>query len=114
VSNPDGHIEVVEDDYVYDVYVTGTNQRLSNLHPKSQCEGEACVIHNPSDHSMRSFPTHWRGDRGLMERICPHGVGHPDPDDMSFKQRIMSPENARAEGIHGCDGCCMEGELHHD
>lgn len=35
---------------------------------------------------------------GLVEWICPHGVGHPDP------------ASARAMGeswsIHGCDGCC--------
>jgi hypothetical protein len=33
-----------------------------------------------------------------MERICPHGIGHPDPDDPAFKNPI--------EGVHGCDGCC--------
>jgi hypothetical protein len=49
-----------------------------------------------SVHSMRSFPTHFRFDRYLMERICPHGVGHPDPDD---------PQSA-IDGVHGCDGCC--------
>jgi hypothetical protein len=34
-----------------------------------------------------------------MERICEHGVGHPDPDDLRvIRDRIM--------GIHACDGCC--------
>ena len=65
-------------------------------HPKEKCKGEICCIHNPSDHCMRSFTQHWRGDRGIIERICPHGVGHPDPDQ----------EMPECEWVHGCDGCC--------
>ena len=53
-----------------------------------------CCIHNPSDHHMRTWPQHWRDDRGIMERICEHGCGHPDPDDKSLDR------------IHGCCGCC--------
>lgn len=53
-----------------------------------------CCIHNPSDHHMRTWPQHWRDDRGIMERICKHGCGHPDPDDITINR------------IHGCDGCC--------
>ena len=44
---------------------------------------------------MRDWPQHFRDDRGIMERICPHGVGHPDPDDY-----------LAGDGMHGCDGCC--------
>lgn len=69
-------------------------------HAPEQCLGEYCTIHNRSDHSMRSFPQNWRGDRGIMERICPHGIGHPDPDEYKL---TLSPH----EGIHGCDGCCQ-------
>lgn len=75
-------------------YTTGTGQKLLNVHSEESCLGPHCVIHNQSDHVMREFPTHWREDRGFMERICPHGVGHPDPDDPF------------ADPIHGCDGCC--------
>lgn len=83
--------------YVHDgVYVTGTGQRLTAVHKPSKCVGDHCVIHRPSDHNMRSWPTHWRDDRGLMERICPHGVGHPDPDDTNL------------DHVHGCDGCCFD------
>ena len=39
--------------------------------------------------------THWRYDRSFMERICVHGVGHPDPD------------SADADPLHACDGCCI-------
>lgn len=72
---------------------------LLNVHDSDQCDGEFCTIHNRSDHPMRAFPQHWRSDRGIMERICPHGVGHPDPDS-------PWPENSY-QWVHGCDGCCQ-------
>lgn len=91
---------------VMEDYTTGTGQKM-RVHSIADCRGPNCVIHNPSDHPMRSFPTHWREDRYLMERICPHGVGHPDPDDIAFQ---MIATSGRAEkwgySVHGCDGCC--------
>lgn len=76
------------------VYALEGGELIYNVHPQDACAGRPCCVHNPSDHHMRSWPQHWRGDRGLMERICPHGVGHPDPDD-------INPDD-----VHGCDGCC--------
>ena len=106
------------------------------VHPHSKCEGRdiPCCIHAPSDHHMRSWPLNWRGDTQVMERLCPHGIGHPDPDHMAyvrsltpehecvndeiFEIRKTSPDFWVAEdewcpyphlnwqGIHGCDGCC--------
>ena len=71
---------------------------LFNVHSSTQCAGQPCTIHNRTDHHMRSFSQHWRDDRKIMERICPHGIGHPDPD---------SPlAHDSHEWIHGCDGCC--------
>lgn len=75
-------------------------------HNQADCAGEHCCIHNPSDHKMRDWPLHWRADRGLMERICPHGVGHPDPDDIAHKRRLYGDDYADAAAVHGCDGCC--------
>lgn len=86
-------------------YTTGTGQRLL-VHAKGDCRGEHCVIHNPSDHSMRDFPTHWRSDLAMMERICPHGVGHPDPDDLAFRESLGGPLAKHVYSMHGCDGCC--------
>jgi hypothetical protein len=79
-------------------YTTGTGQKI-RVHTEEKCKGEYCVIHNPSDHHMLDWPTNWRSDRFLMERICPCGIGHPDPDDLNFKQRIVSRDS---DGIHGC------------
>lgn len=68
-------------------------------HPKEMCEGEHCTIHNNSDHHMIDWPQNWRSDRRIMERICSHGVGHPDPDDPKSQDKY--------EAVHGCDGCCV-------
>lgn len=74
------------------------------VHAPEVCDGEPCPFHNPSDHSMIDWPTLIRFDRhNLVERICPHGVGHPDPDSQAFWDRVR-PQFAA--GIHGCDGCC--------
>lgn len=91
-------------------FTTGTEQKIANVHPKTaDCKKHGCAIHAPTDHSMRTFPNHWRDDRRMMERICPHGVGHPDPDHIRFVARTRGEEAARVEGVHGCDGCCGKG-----
>lgn len=77
-----------------------TDKFFRQMHASAKCEGESCTIHNRSDHHMRSFVQGWRADRGIMERICQHGVGHPDPDDYKIRLKID-------DGVHGCDGCCL-------
>lgn len=83
-------------DYIEDEIITleHTNKFFRVMHAMTKCSGQPCTIHNRTDHNMRSFPQYWRGDRGIMERICPHDIGHPDPDDIT------------TDRIHGCDGCC--------
>jgi hypothetical protein len=77
----------------------------STAHNKEACEGEHCPIHNPSDHHMKDWPTNIRHDRGcLTERMCKHGVGHPDPDSLDWWDRIGHTD----DGTHGCDGCCWD------
>ena len=75
---------------------------LLKTHDETQCSGEHCCIHNPSDHHMRTWPLNWRDDKGVMERVCQHGVGHPDPDDAAHNIRI----GREYLTVHGCDGCC--------
>lgn len=62
-------------------WISDTGQTLA-VHADGTCFGPNCCIHNPSNHPMRDFKRRWVGDLGCMERICPHGVGHPDPDDL--------------------------------
>ena len=68
-------------------------------HEYSRCRDGYCTLHNRSNHNMRSFPQLWRADRGIMERVCPHGIGHPDPDEFRIR-------NGEDDGSHGCDTCC--------
>jgi hypothetical protein len=70
-------------------------------HELGECKiDKICTIHNRTDHHMRNFKQFYRFDRGIMERICSHGVGHPDPDDYKI---ITGIDN----GIHACDACCI-------
>ena len=73
-------------------------ERVVFTHSEDECRGAYCTIHFRSAHLMRSFPQHWRSDILLMERTCPHGIGHPDPDEQNINVFIES---------HGCDGCCQ-------
>jgi hypothetical protein len=83
-------------------------QRIT-AHGADLCEGDFCCIHNPSDHHMKDWPQFWRSDAGFMERICPHGIGHPDPDDKTFLLNDeIDVEEAKWARVHGCDGCCRE------
>lgn len=80
-------------------------ETLVNVHSMSVCQGRVprpCPIHFVTDHSMRHFPQHFRTDNGLMERTCPHGIGHPDPDALPF----FKERGIQGMSVHGCDGCC--------
>lgn len=79
-------------------FVDDFGQKIVNVHEQWQCLGRYCTIHKPSDHSMRKMKQRWRADRALMERVCSHGVGHPDPDEIGLEES--------GRGVHGCDGCC--------
>ena len=76
---------------------------LTNVHVPAACEGRGCAIHNhPSDHPLNGAPLNWRTDRGILERICEHGIGHPDRDSADY----LSSIGKGYENVHGCDGCC--------
>jgi hypothetical protein len=66
-------------------------------HSADECVHDPCPLHHRTDHGMRAWPQHFRGDRYMMERICAHGVGHPDPDDIETS----------VNSLHGCDLCCV-------
>jgi hypothetical protein len=89
-----------------EVITTGTGQSLIVHNRDEMCDVLGCAIHNPTEGVHSEWPTHWRGDRGIMERLCAHGVGHPDPDGIAFIRRTKGDEIADAEAVHGCDGCC--------
>ncbi len=80
--------------------------RTISVHRPAACAGEFCALHNPSKHVMRDFRLHWRSDRRIFERICPHGVGHPDPDQVEYWFKEGGKQRVDTEMVHGCDGCC--------
>ena len=85
---------------------------LPKAHPHApDCDKHGCVIHNPSKHCTDDLPQHFRSDTGLMERICPHGTGHPDPDSVAYFLR-QDPKKNSWVGIHGCCGVTVDGVMH--
>lgn len=84
-------------------WVSGTGQKMM-VHSKSICVGEMCPIHSPSKHHMVKWKLNWRQDRSMMERVCKHGIGHPDPDDAAFRKLMYCDDDT----MHGCDGCCIK------
>jgi hypothetical protein len=88
--------------------LTFTGATLLQVHPRSACRGRglACCIHAPSSHHMATWPMRWRDDTRVMERTCPHGIGHPDPDHMAYVCSL--DEDLAWQGVHGCDGCCRD------
>jgi len=92
-----------------ETFKTDTGQVLL-VHEKKYCSGN-CPIHNPSDHHMKNWPLYWREDRGIFERICSCGVGHPDPDSLEYQKSLL-PKWDKGDylGVHGCCGCCLKKE----
>lgn len=82
--------------------------RFTGIHPPDECAVEFCAVHAPSPHHMRELPLVLRLDRadGCVERVCKHGVGHPDPDWVSYRMSLgdIYPDT------HGCchEGCCAD------
>jgi hypothetical protein len=108
-QNPVGRarmLQAIERLCLGDPDVIYTVQGVLRTHPKGKCHSEVCAVHNPSDHHMRRWPMLWRHDRGLLERLCEHGVGHPDPDHVTYVREKFGEVEAKYESVHGCDGCC--------
>lgn len=79
---------------------------IGGIHDPDKCLGKVCIIHNPTIHCMSNFPLLWRNDSKLFERICSHGIGHPDPDQLDYWKEM----GMEWRGAHGCDGCCHDKE----
>ena len=82
---------------------------LTSVHDPALCEGRGCAVHNhPSDHALKDASLNWREDRGILERICKHGVGHDDYDSVVYLKSLYNIDDPRRRyvGTHGCCGCC--------
>lgn len=76
-------------------------QKIVGVHNPTQCIGEFCTIHNPSDHGMHSWPQ-VMGSGAVMYRVCPCNNVHVDPDDPAALP--LPSGHCRPE----CDGCCID------
>ena len=95
------------------VYVT------IRTHAPSQCAGEMCDIHSRELTPERDLPLNWREDRGMVEFICEHGVGHPTTAQRLFWSSLVDVGYRNetwfeAETLHGCCGCCAGVEGPHE
>jgi hypothetical protein len=77
-----------------------SGQMLTNVHPRLECIGEWCPIHRPMPGPWSNWPRLWRDDRGIMERVCPCGIGHPVAEMYQW-----ALENG--QGFNLVHGCCL-------
>jgi len=57
-----------------------------------------------------------RRETGLIEHLCPHGIGHPNPGSARWVAEGFGMDNDHTDDeidanesawlVHGCDGCC--------
>lgn len=83
------------------VKLENSDMVLKNVHAQGKCRGSYCTIHWRSDHHMRSWPQVFNPMVIAMERVCEHGIGHTDPDE------INNDVVVRFEHDSKCDGCCV-------
>lgn len=89
----------------HDEWKDSTGRRFWVHKRNLACDVDGCAIHNPSYHPLSDAKQYMRSDKSwLIERICDHGIGHPDPDSASF---ISKQEGNGSIWVHGCDGCCQ-------
>jgi len=74
------------------------------VHSADHCSPLPCPVHRPSSHHMRDWPKDFKREWKIVTRVCPHGVQHPDPDDLDWLGRMRKP--ADLPKAHSCDGCC--------
>lgn len=72
-------------------------------HPPEECASEKCDIHRRPE-KFWGLTLLWRYDRGIVEQVCEHGIGHPSPSEHVFQTK----RGTLAELVHGCCGECCE------
>ena len=76
-------------------------KRYLHHHDIFSCEGEFCPLHRPKPGAWDSWPLLWRSDRRIMERVCPHGCGHPAVEQLDH----WTATGRMYQAVHGCCGC---------
>lgn len=83
------------------------SHELTKMHSEDRCQRREgpCVVHRPSQHHMSDWGLVWNGQDTQMERLCPHDLPHPDPDDVAYWKWVGQSWKSN----HDCDGCCIKG-----
>lgn len=72
-------------------------------HERTECLGQWCAIHQPMPGPWAEWPRLWHNEHNIMERTCPHGIGHPVAEMYDFYI-----DNGRAfDLVHGCCSECV-------
>jgi predicted RNA-binding Zn-ribbon protein involved in translation (DUF1610 family) len=85
------------------IAVLSSGQKIYAVHKSTQCYGEHCAIHNPSDHSLRKYPLWYDAMIGSFFREV-DGEKVVDPDDYQLNTRgqVIVRNSAR------CMSCGVE------
>lgn len=79
------------------------NVILRNVHDENvRCMILGCVIHNPTKDSVMNIEKWDYWWDGIMYRVCPHALIHPDVDSANFHSRNGDEDIL----THVCDKCC--------
>lgn len=82
---------------------------IFRTHAEQECEGRLCDVHNRRGAGEQAtWPLNWSGDRGIMEVICPCGIGHPTPAQAQFLYWLSSTDQISLQSASGQlrHGCC--------
>lgn len=77
--------------------------QVLQTHERGQCFGQWCAVHQPMPGPWAEWPRQWRQDRSIMERKCPHGVGHPVAEMYDF----AVAQGRAYDLVHGCCRDCI-------
>lgn len=83
--------------------VTLESGQVLQTHERTQCIGTWCAVHQPMPGPWADWPRSWRTDRAIMERTCPHGVGHPVAE--MYEHSVA--QGRAYDLVHGCCADCI-------
>jgi hypothetical protein len=98
----------------------GEGTLVLGAHPRGDCAGRGCALHGPTDHWAAGMPLRWTAPvfpdtggppvkPGVMERLCPHGQWHEDPDDLDYRKGMASMRGLRVAASGSRDMPCQCG-----
>lgn len=83
--------------------IEGRRSMYLTTHNPEECVDRLCDVHDRrGTGAQATWPLNWRDDRGIMEVICPCGIGHPTPAQIGYWETILEPVKVMAEYRHGC------------